>query len=209
MHQIETDLYRRKGRTTNNFETTLPSPQSDLARQTLKDPYVFDFLTLSDKAREKDIKNALLSHITKFLLELGAGFAFIGEEYHLEISDHDYYIDLLFYHLELRCFVVIELKTGEFKPEFTGKINFYLSAVDAELKHDTDNPSIGIILCKTKDKVIAEYALRDIAKPIGISEYKIVKAIPKELKSSLPSAEEIESELSKADIKHVDKKNSK
>ncbi len=196
IHQIEGELYERGGKTTHNFGITLPAPQSDLARQTLKDPYVFDFLSLGEEAQEREIEKELTKHITKFLLELGAGFSFVGSQYPLEISNQDYYIDLLFYHLKLRCFVIIELKTGEFKPEYAGKLNFYLSAADNLLKHKEDNPSIGIILCKTRDKVIAEYALRDMSKPIGVSEYKIVRSIPEKLQTSLPTIDELEAELS-------------
>ncbi|MBI4980275.1 DUF1016 domain-containing protein [Candidatus Woesearchaeota archaeon] len=196
IHQIESELYSRKRKISHNFEATLPAPQSDLARQTLKDPYIFDFLSLGDEAQEREIENELTKHITKFLLELGAGFSFVGSQYSLEVSGQDYYIDLLFYHLKLRCFIVIELKTGEFKPEYAGKLNFYLSAVDNILKQKGDNLSIGIILCKSKDKIIAEYALKDISKPIGVSEYKIVRAIPKRLKTSLPTINELEKELS-------------
>jgi predicted nuclease of restriction endonuclease-like (RecB) superfamily len=198
--QIEGDLYHRQASRTKvtNFKQTLPAPQSDLAEQIIKDPYKLDFLTVYDKAKEKDIENELVKHITKFLLELGTGFAFVGQQYHLEIGDEDYYIDLLFYHLKLRCYVVLELKAVKFKPEHAGKLNFYLSAVDDILRHKTDNPTIGILLCKSKDKVIAEYALKDISKPMGISEYKITQAIPKELKTSLPSIEEIEKEFSKS-----------
>jgi len=197
IHQIESELYQRKGKVLHNFEATLPSPQSDLARQTLKDPYVFDFLSLGEEAQEREIEKELTKHITKFLLELGAGFSFLGNQYPLEISEKDYYIDLLFYHIKLRCFVIIELKAGEFKPEYAGKLNFYLSAVDKTLKQEGDKPSIGIILCKTRDKVIAEYALKDMSKPMGVSEYKIVRAIPEKLKTSLPTIDELEKELSK------------
>lgn len=194
---IESGLYQRQGKGVSNFLRTLPSPQSDLARQTLKDPYFFDFLMLANGAEEREIETQLTYHITKFLLELGAGFAFVGRQYHLEVSGNDYYVDLLFYHLNLRCYVVVELKGGRFKPEYVGKLNFYLSAVDDLLKRDNDNPSIGIILCRTKDKVLAEYSLRDINKPIGVSDYKLTHAIPEELKSSLPSIEELEDELTK------------
>ncbi|MBI2146505.1 DUF1016 domain-containing protein [Candidatus Woesearchaeota archaeon] len=196
IYQIESGLYSRKGKVLHNFGATLPAPQSDLARQTLKDPYIFDFLSLSEEAQEREIEKELTKHITKFLLELGAGFSFVGSQYPLEISGKDYYIDLLFYHLKLRCFVIIELKTGEFKPEYAGKLNFYLSAVDKTLKQEGDKPSIGIILCKTRDKVIAEYALKDMSKPMGVSEYKIVRAIPEKLKTSLPTIDELEKELS-------------
>src|SRR3989344_2367398 len=196
IHQIESELYQRKGKVLHNFEATLPSPQSDLARQTLKDPYVFDFLSLGEEAQEREIEKELTKHITKFLLELGAGFSFVGSQYHIEVSGQDYYIDLLFYHLQLRSFVIIELKAGEFKPEYAGKLNFYLSALDKILKQDNDKPSIGIILCKSKDKIIAEYALKDMSKPMGVSEYKIVRAIPEKLKTSLPTIAELEKELS-------------
>ena len=206
IHQIESGLYQRKGKVLHNFEATLPAPQSDLARQTLKDPYIFDFLSLGEEAQEREIEKELTKHITKFLLELGAGFSFVGSQYPLEISSKDYYLDLLFYHLKLRCFVIIELKAGEFKPEYAGKLNFYLSAVDKTLKQEGDKPSIGIILCKSKDKVIAEYALKDMGKPIGVSEYKIVRAIPEKLKTSLPTIDELEKELSKSEEKGVKRK---
>lgn len=193
--QIESKLFERQGKAITNFELTLPKPQSDLAHQLLKDPYNFDFLTLYDDAVERDLENALIANIQKFLLELGVGFAFVGRQYHLEIGGQDFYIDLLFYHLKLRCFVVIELKIGEFKPEFAGKMNFYLSAVDDLLKHEKDEPSIGLILCKSKNKFIAEYALRDLQKPIGVSEMQILQALPENLKGSLPTIEELEKGL--------------
>lgn len=196
LHHIESRLYRRQGKAITNFDRTLPAPQSELARQVLKDPYVFDFLSISEKAKERDLEKALLEQIRSFLLELGIGFAFVGSQYHLEVGGEDFYIDLLFYHLRLRCFVVIELKIGEFQPEFAGKMNFYLSAVDDLLRHKDDHPSIGIILCKTKNQVIAEYALRDTRKPIGISGYKLTGTLPKSLKGSLPSIEELEASLS-------------
>ena len=195
VHQIETNLYDRKEHLTHNFDATLPKPQSDLAKETLKDPYIFDFLTMGEEAHERDLENQLVMDITKFLLELGAGFSFVGRQYNLEVGGQDYFIDLLFYHLKLRCFVAIELKIGEFKPEYAGKINFYLSALDDLLKTEQDNSSIGIVLCKTKNRIIAEYALRDMSKPIGVSEYKFTEAIPEELKSSLPTIEELEAEL--------------
>lgn len=196
---IQSNLFKREGAAVTNFKVTLPSSHSDMANQTLKDPYVFDFLTLQKGYVEKDLEQGLISHIQKFLLELGEGFAFIGRQYHLEVSGSDYYIDLLFYHIKLRCFVVIELKTTEFKPEYTGKLNFYLSAIDDLLRGKDDNPTIGLLLCKTKDKFKAEYALRDINKPMGIAEYetKLVESLPKGLKGSLPTIEEIEAELEK------------
>ena len=193
--QIEDKLYQRQGKAITNFENILPEQQSDMAKNILKDPYHFDFLGLENSALERAIEIELTKHITEFLLELGKGFAYVGNQYKIEISETDYYIDLLFYHLELRCYVVIELKAGKFMPEYAGKLNFYLSAVDSQLKKDTDNPSIGILLCKRKDKIEAEYALRDINKPLGISEYRLTEAIPENIKTQLPSIEEIENEL--------------
>ncbi len=203
--QIETDLYSRQGKTISNFKHKLSDAQSDLVQNTLKDPYIFDFLTVSEKFKEKEIENELVKHIEKFLLELGAGFAFVGRQYKISIGKEDYFIDLLFYHLKLRCYVVIELKTGKFKPEHTGKLNFYLSAVDDILKHKHDNPSIGILLCKDKgEQVKAEYALKDIHKPIGLAQYQIRENLPEDIHTSLPSIEELENELSdyKANGKH-------
>lgn len=194
--QIESDLYSRQGKATTNFERTLPTPQSDLARQLLKDPYNFDFLTLGEEVYERDLERGLVEHIREFLLELGVGFAFVGSQYHIEVGDQDFYLDLLFYHLRLRAYVVIELKISEFKPEYAGKMNFYLSAVDDLLKHEQDQPSIGIILCKTRNKVIAEYALRDIQKPIGVSSFQLMESLPEKLQGSLPTIEELEAELS-------------
>jgi len=196
VHQIESRLYKRQGKAITNFDRTLPAPQSELARQVLKDPYVFDFLSIGEEAKERDVEKALLEQIRSFLLELGVGFAFVGSQYHLEVGGHDFYVDLLFYHLRLRCFIVIELKVGEFQPEYAGKMNFYLSAVDDLLRHKDDQPSIGIILCKAKNKVIAEYALRDTRKPIGVSGYKLTETLPKKLKGELPTIEELEASLS-------------
>ena len=195
VHQIESGLYHRKGKAITNFDRTLPAPQSDLAREVLKDPYVFDFLGLTEDIRERELERQLIVRIRDFLLELGVGFAFVGSQVHLEVGGEDFYLDLLFYHLKLRCYVVIELKTGEFKPEYAGKMNFYLSAVDDLLRHPDDRPSIGIILCKSKNKVIVEYALRDITKPIGVSSYRLTRALPEELKESLPGVEELKREL--------------
>lgn len=192
---IKSRLHERQGKAVNNFENTLPPLQSELAKQMLKDPYIFDFTTLSTQYTEHELELELVKHVEKFLVELGAGFAFVGRQYHLEISDKDFYIDLLFYHLRMRCFVVIELKNGDFIPEYAGKMNFYCSAVDDILKHSTDQPTIGLILCKGKDKLFAEYALKDINKPIGISEYELLRTLPDNLKGSLPSIEEIEAEL--------------
>lgn len=194
--QIESNLYGRQGGGTTNFERTLPAPQSDLARQLLKDPYDFDFLTLGEEAHERDLERGLVEHIREFLLELGIGFAFVGSQYHIEVGGQDFYLDLLFYHLRLRAYVVIELKVTEFKPEYAGKMNFYLSAVDDLLRHEQDQPSIGIILCKTKNKVVAEYALRDTQKPIGVSSFQLTESLPEKLQGSLPTIEELEEELS-------------
>ena len=193
--QIKHKAYERQGKSTTNFVTLLPSPQSALAEETLKNPYLFDFLTLEEPFHERELETGLVAHLEKFLLELGAGFAFVGRQYHLEISEQDFYIDLLFYHLKLRCYVVIELKKGNFKPEYAGKMNFYCSVVDDKLRHEQDNQTIGLILCQNKDKVVAEYALRDVNKPIGVSEYELTRALPNNLKSSLPTVEEIEERL--------------
>jgi predicted nuclease of restriction endonuclease-like (RecB) superfamily len=193
--QIKSDLYARQGKATTNFATHLPAPQSALAQESLKDPYLFDFLTLEEPFHERELETGLVGHVEKFLLELGAGFAFVGRQHHLAISDQDFYIDLLFYHTTLHCYVVIELKKGQFKPEYAGKVNFYCSAVDDLLRHEQDNPTIGLILCQTTDRVVAEYTLRDMTKPIGVSEYQLTRALPEHLKSSLPTVEEIEERL--------------
>lgn len=195
--QIKSNLYERNGKAISNFQETLPEPFSDLAQQTLKDPYLFDFVAMTKPYVERDIENQLVNHIRKFLLELGKGFAFVGQQYHLEITGNDYYIDLLFYHIKLKCFVVIELKNTKFIPEYAGKLNFYLSAVDSLLKDENDNPTIGIILCREKNNIEAEFALRGINKPMGVSEFDITEKLPENLKSSLPTIEEIESELNK------------
>jgi predicted nuclease of restriction endonuclease-like (RecB) superfamily len=193
--QIESRLFHRQGKAINNFAATLPPLQSDLASQVLKDPYLFDFLSVGNEAHEREIERELVQHITSFLLELGVGFSYVGRQVHLEVEGEDFYIDLLFYHLKLRCYVVIELKATAFKPEYAGKLNFYLSAVDATMRHESDNPSIGLILCKDRKGLIAEYALKDISKPVGVSEYQLLSAIPEELKGSLPTIEELEAEL--------------
>ncbi len=193
---IENNAHERQGEAVTNFEVHLPAPQSDLAQQALKDPYIFDFLTLDKPFRERELETGLVQHLEKFLLELGAGFAFVGRQHHLMVGGDDFYLDLLFYHLRLRCFVVIDLKVGPFKPDYAGKMNFYLNIVDDKLKHESDNPSIGLILCQDKKKILAEYALRGMQKPIGVSEYELTRALPEELKSSLPTIEEIETELS-------------
>jgi len=197
VHQIESDLFRRQGKAVTNFQATLPPPQSDLAQQVLKDPYNFEFLTLAADARERELQQGLLAHLRKFLLELGAGFAFVGEQYHLEVGGEDFYLDLLFYHLRLRCYVVIDLKMEPFKPEFAGKMNFYLSAVDDLLRHEDDQPSIGLILCREKNRLVVEYALRDTRKPIGVSAYRITARLPERLRGSLPTVGQLEAELGK------------
>ncbi len=184
--QIETNLYQREGKAVTNFDTKLPAPHSDLAKATLRNPYLFDFLSLGNDAHEREVEKCLMAHIEKFLLELGEGFAFLGRQYHLQVEDQDFYIDLLFYHIKLRSFLVVELKSGKFKPEYAGKMNFYLSAVDDLLRQPGDNPSIGLILCRSKVGVLAEYALRDMTKPIGLAEYKLTEALPKEIKTLLP-----------------------
>lgn len=193
--QIESGLYRRHGKAISNFEVALPKPQSDLAQQLLKDPYNFDFLTLDKDARERDIERGLLDHLRQFLLELGSGFSFVGSQVPLEVGGEDYHLDLLFYHLKLRVFIVAEVKAGPFRPEYVGKMNFYLSAVDDLLRHPSDQPSIGLILCRSKEGIVVEYALRDIGKPMGIAEFRLTESLPDSLRSTLPSIEELESEL--------------
>lgn len=193
--QIKSKVYERHGTLVHNFDNTLTNSHSLWAKQTFKDPYIFDFITLATEFSERELELELVKHVEKFLLELGAGFAFVGRQYKLEISDKDFQLDLLFYHLKMRCFVVIDLKKGDFMPEYAGKMNFYCSAVDDLLKHETDKPTIGLILCKGKDKIFAEYALRDLNKPIGVSEYELTQLLPDDLKSSLPSIEDIEKEF--------------
>ncbi|MBF0614897.1 MAG: DUF1016 family protein [Magnetococcales bacterium] len=193
---IERQWLEREGKAASNFALCLPKPHSDLAQESLKDPYLFDFLGVGDEAGERAIEAAIVQHITDFLLELGAGFAFVGRQVHLEVGGEDFFIDLLFYHLKLRCFVVIELKAGAFKPEHTGQLGFYLTAVDAQMRREHDGPTIGLLLCKSKNKVVAEYALRDSRQPMGVAEYQLIEALPAELQTSLPSIEAIEQALS-------------
>nr|WP_245798263.1 PDDEXK nuclease domain-containing protein [Cnuella takakiae] len=196
VHQIESGLYQRRGKAVTNFAATLPQPQSDLAHELLKNPYNFDFLTLGESAKERDLEEALIRHITAFLLELGQGFAYMGRQYKLRLEGDEYALDLLFYHTRLRCYVVIELKAGDFKPEYAGKLNFYLNLVDDFVKAADDKPTIGMLLCRnTGGRPRVEYALRGIAKPIGVSEYQLTESIPDELKGSLPSIEDIENSL--------------
>ena len=196
---IETRLLERTGRAVTNFAERLPAPGSDLARESLKDPYLFDFLDVGKEADEREIESALVKHITQFLLELGAGFAFVGRQVHLEVGGDDFFVDLLFYHLKLRCYVVIELKADKFKPEHLGQLGFYLTAVDRQVKAEQDNPTIGLLLCKSKNKVVAEYALGDKTQPMGISEYKLLESLPEPLQTNLPSIEQIEKELEGGD----------
>ncbi|MFA7418187.1 MAG: PDDEXK nuclease domain-containing protein [Melioribacteraceae bacterium] len=195
IHQIESGLFRREGSSVNNFALTLPAPQSDLAKQTIKDPYVFDFLSMTKDYNERDLESALVEHLTHFLLELGAGFAYLGRQIQINVGEREFFLDLLFYHTRLHCYVVVELKTGEFEPEFAGKLNFYIKAVDKKFRNERDQPTIGILLCKKKDRLVAEYALSDIHKPIGVSEYQLTQSLPDNLKPSLPSIEEIEREF--------------
>lgn len=193
---IKSATHRRQGKAITNFEQLLPAPQSDLVQQSLKDPYIFDFLTLEEPFHERELETNLLRQLERFLLELGQGFAFVGRQFHLDVGNTDFYIDLLFYHLKLRSFFVIDLKKGQFKPEYAGKMNFYLSVVDDRLRHQTDTPSIGLILCQDRNQIVAEYALRGADRPIGVSEYELTRALPTDLKSALPTVEEIEAELS-------------
>ena len=194
---IRNQLHRRQGAAITNFDRQLPTPHAQLAIEALKDPYLFDFLGLGEEAHERDIEDALIRHITRFLLELGAGFTFVGRQVRLEVSGDEFFIDLLFYHARLKCYVVVELKGVAFKPEHAGQLNFYLAAVDAQLKGADDRPTIGLLLCKTKNRLVAEYALSGISTPIGVADYQLVRALPEPLDTSLPSIEEIEAELSR------------
>lgn len=198
--QIESHLLERSGKAVTNFPATLPKPQSDLARESLKDPYRFDFLGLTDETQEREVEKALVKHVAEFLLELGAGFAFVGRQVLLDVGGDEFFIDLLFYHLKLRCYVVIEIKGGKFKPEHLGQLGFYMTAIDRQVKNEQDNPTVGLLLCKSKNKIVAEYALADKGQPMGIAEYKLLESLPQELQSSLPSIEQIERELSGCDL---------
>jgi predicted nuclease of restriction endonuclease-like (RecB) superfamily len=204
IHQIESKLHNREAKALTNFATTLPAPQSELAQKVLKDPYIFDFLSLGPEALEADVERGLIEHMKKFLLEMGAGFSFVGSQFHLEVGGQDYYIDLLFYHLRLRCYVVIDLKIGEFIPEYAGKMNFYLAAVDDHHKHIDDQPSIGIIMCKTANSVVTRYALRNVERPIGVAEYKLTEALPDKLMEELPTPEAIKKEFQAGAVSLVD-----
>lgn len=193
---IKNRLHERQGKAVTNFAARLPAPTSALAQETLKDPYLFDFLSLGEDAQEREIENALMQHITRFLLELGNGFAFVGRQYRLEVNGDEFFIDLLFYHTRLKCYVVVELKATAFKPEHAGQLNFYLAAIDAQIKAPDDHPTIGLLLCKTQNRLVAEYALSGIDKPIGIAEYELVRALPEPLVTNLPTVEQLENELS-------------
>ncbi|QWP77947.1 DUF1016 family protein [Lysobacter sp. K5869] len=191
LHQIDSGLYARQGKALTNFSRTLPTRQSELAQQIVKDPYSFDFLSLGPQAQERDLERGLIDHLRSLIMELGKGFAFVGNQYPLDIGGQDYFLDLLFYHLHLRCFVVFELKMEEFKPEFAGKMNFYLSAIDDTLRHADDQPTIGIVLCKSRNRIVVEYALRDSLKPVGVAEYKLSAALPARLRKALPTAADL------------------
>lgn len=197
--QIDSGLHARRGKAVTNFARTLPAPHSDLAQQSLKDPYLFDFLTVTAEAQERDVEAQLIQHVTRLLLELGNGFAFVGRQVHLEVGSEDFYLDMLFYHTRLHCYVVVDLKQGAFKPEFAGKMNFYLSAVDDQIRQADDQPTIGLLLCRTRNRLIAEYALRDVNKPIGVAAWRtrLTRALPMSLRPNLPSVETIEQELAK------------
>ena len=203
-HQIENGLWAREGKAQTNFTEVLSAPQSDLANQTLKDPYVFDFLTLTKDHNERELEAGLIERITHFLLELGAGFAYIGRQVPLQVGERDFFLDLLFYHTRLHCYVIVELKAVDFEPEHAGKLNFYLKAVDEQLRCEGDRASIGILLCKNRDKTVVEYALSDVHKPIGVSEYQLTQSLPEDLKSSLPSIEELEAELGSGELNDED-----
>ncbi|MBX3230648.1 MAG: DUF1016 family protein [Labilithrix sp.] len=204
VHHIEMRTVERQGKALTNFAERLPKPQSDLARETLKDPYRFDFLGIGAEANENELEGALVQHITRFLLELGAGFAYVGRQVHLQVGEEDFFLDLLFYHLKLRAYVVIELKATKFKPEYVGQLGFYMTAVDRQVKAPEDAPTIGLLLCKSKDKVVAEYALRDSSKPMGVAEYQLVQALPAQLEANLPSIDQIESELGATPVSLAD-----
>ncbi|MCR5752322.1 MAG: PDDEXK nuclease domain-containing protein [Kiritimatiellae bacterium] len=204
MNMMESDLYHAKGRAVTNFAAKLPAPESDLAQQTLKDPYCFDFLALRERYSERELEDALMDNMARFLLELGSGFSFVGRQFRLEVEGNEYFIDLLFYHLGLRRFVVVELKTGELKPEDVGQLGFYVQAVNEQLKHPSDGDAIGLLICKRKKRLVAEYALKSSTQLLGVSEYKLTKLLPQDFKSSLPSVKDIEAQL--AEKSHVEQK---
>jgi predicted nuclease of restriction endonuclease-like (RecB) superfamily len=193
---IEAKTLERQGRATTNFDRTMPPAESDLAHQMVKDPYKLEFLEIGSESKEREIEQALVDHVADFLIELGAGFAFVGRQVHVEVGGDDFYVDLLFYHLKLRAYVVIEIKSGKFKPDHIGQLGFYMTAVDTQVKHEDDAPTIGLLLCKTRNAVVAEYALRDHVRPLGVTEYQIAESLPERIHGNLPSVEQIERELS-------------
>lgn len=197
LNMISGNLYQSQGKAITNFSKTLPDYDSELVKQTLKDPYIFDFLNISENFKERELENALIDNIQKFLIELGNGFAFVGKQVEMKVGNQSFFLDLLFYHIKLKRYVVIELKSGEFEPEHAGKLNFYVTSVDKQLRDENDNATVGLIICKTKDDIIAEYSLTDLHKPLGISSYELRKILPENFKSSLPSIEEIENQLNK------------
>jgi predicted nuclease of restriction endonuclease-like (RecB) superfamily len=192
---IKSEVHKREGNLVSNFKEVLPKNDSDLVQQSFKDPYLFDFMSITEPFKERELENSLIKNMEKFLIELGSGFAFVGRQYKLEIGDDEFYIDLLFYHLKLRCFVVVELKKGKFKPEYSGQVNFYCGAIDSILAQKDDKPTIGLILCQEKNEIVAEYSLKNMSQPIGISKYQLTEVLPKEFESSLPTIEMIENEL--------------
>jgi predicted nuclease of restriction endonuclease-like (RecB) superfamily len=195
--QIESELYKRQGNAITNFKATLTSPQSDLANETLKNPYVFDFLSFSEEIKERELEKALIQHLNKFMRELGRGFAFVGNQKNVNVDGDDYFLDLLFYNYHLHCFVIFELKVGNFKPEYAGKLNFYVNTINEQLKGETDNPTIGVLLCKTPNETVVKYSLQNIKAPIGVSDYRLANALPKQIKTEMPTIEELEQELEK------------
>jgi len=206
LHFLETDLFAREGKSLTNFALTLPAPQSDLARESLKDPYKIDFGDIAEETTERDLENALVAHVAEFLVELGAGFAYVGRQVRVKVGGEEFRLDLLFYHLKLRCYVVVELKAGKFRPEHLGQLGFYMTAVDERLKDDRDAPTIGLLLCRTKDRVVAEYALRGETRPMGVSEYQIASSVPENLRGALPSIAELEDGLSGVDAEEGSRK---
>lgn len=195
--QIKNELHLRQGNAITNFTETLPAVQSDLAKETLKNPYLFDFLGIGEEIQERDLEKALIQHMKKFMLELGRGFAYIGNQYNINVQDDDYFLDLLFYNYHLHCFVVFELKVGDFKPEFAGKLNFYVNTINEKIKGKEDKPTIGVLLCKTPNETVVKYSLKGIDTPMGVAEYEFTQALPKQLKGEMPSIEELEDELDK------------
>jgi predicted nuclease of restriction endonuclease-like (RecB) superfamily len=194
-HHIGNNLYKRQGKALTNFEATLPQHQSILAKETLKNPYIFDFLSISEEMQERDVEQSLIRHIRKFMLELGKGFAYVGNQYNLNVDGNDYFLDLLFYNYHLHCFVIFELKIGDFKPEYAGKLNFYVNTVNEQIKGKSDNPTIGVLLCKTPNDTVIRFTLRGISTPLGVADYKLAQSLPQKLKSQMPTVKELEEAL--------------